>query len=69
MLYLTPRYLQPGPPAAPAPYAEHQYYDGMNDFNDRYSSSFPNQAHAGAGGGGRYYQSTAHEYRYTLYNT
>ena len=27
----------------PVPYSDHQYYDGMNEFNDRYSFEAPAQ--------------------------
>ena len=45
---------QPAPAPAPAPYSEHQFYDGINEFNDRYSF---NQASSNSSSG-RYY----HEY-------
>ena len=31
------------PNPQPVPYSDHQYYDGMNEFNDRYSFEAPAQ--------------------------
>ncbi|KAL5266498.1 hypothetical protein ACHWQZ_G003773 [Mnemiopsis leidyi] len=59
LLYVTPppnpppsRAILPTPAPAPPPssYPEHQFYDGMNEFNDRYSFN-----QASANNSGRYY--------------
>lgn len=60
LLYVTPPPVNPVPARAPAPapapppvpYAEHQFYDGMNEFNDRYSFNQPASNNAPS----RYYQ-------------